>query len=459
MRLFLVMGLCTCHAFALSLQEAEETALSNNPQVKASEELVRKAQQNRYESIGRWMPQIKLVTQGFKTQKPIALLLLNKPSAFFTQLSLTQSLFSSELYHDVRHATLLVEEMKRLLEAARNDVLFQARTLYYKVVLDRKKLATAKEHVELLQNLALRMEGKFRIGEATAYNVNQAKVAMVNVTTAFYQMQQNLKSDQDELVQVLGYDPSEMKVKIDAEEIPVENVPDLAKKITDTMPLFNEETIVQRAFASEEEDVLTKLFPPQELEKWTVAADDSRPDIRLSKTLVSIAKEEVATRKGEYWPRVSLLAGYGGGSTPYLEQPTTRFDNQIFQWAIGFSLNWTIFDGFSRERRIRKAKAEESKVRYDAKYTLQKAHTEVRDELYRMEKALAKYLTAAASLKLAEETLQQAESQLTIGFSTIYDYLISVDGLIRAKTNFDDGQFELLTTYYALLHACGKENL
>lgn len=458
MRLLLVFGLCTCHAFAMSLQEAEEMALAYNPQVKASEELVRKSQQNRYASIGKWLPQIQLLTQGYRTQKPLKFFKLTKPTAFSTQLSLTQSLLSSDLYHDVRMSTLLVEEMKRLLEAARNDVLLQVRTLYYQVVLDRKKLATAKEHVELLQSLAQRMEGKYRIGEATSYNVNQAKVAMVNVTTNLYQMQQNLKSDQDELAQVLGFDPSEEKVVVAAEDIPVETVPDLAAKIEKTMPLFDEETIVQRAFALEEENVLASLFPPEELEKWTVFADSARPDIRLSKTLVSIAQEEVATRKGEYWPKISLLAGYGGGSTPYLDVPTTKFNNQLFQWAVGFSLNWTVFDGFSRERRIRKAKAEMSKVRYDAKYTLQKAHTQVRDELYRMEKSLAKYLTASASLKLAEETLQQAESQLSIGYTTIYDYLISVDGLIRSRTNFYEGQFELLTAYYALLHACGKED-
>lgn len=87
---------------------------------------------------------------------------------------------------------------------------------------------------------------------------------------------------------------------------------------------------------------------------------------------------------------------------------------------------------------------------------MQAAHTDVRTQIYSMEKALAKYLTASATLKLAEQTLQQAISQFDIGFTTIYDYLISVDGLIRARTAFDEGQFELLASHYALLHACGK---
>ena len=63
-----------------------------------------------------------------------------------------------------------------------------------------------------------------------------------------------------------------------------------------------------------------------------------------------------------------------------------------------------------------------------------------------------------ANYKLAQETLEQAKSQLDIGFTTIYDYLISVDGLIRAKTAQDEGRFDLLSSYYALLHASGKES-
>jgi outer membrane protein TolC len=75
-----------------------------------------------------------------------------------------------------------------------------------------------------------------------------------------------------------------------------------------------------------------------------------------------------------------------------------------------------------------------------------------------MQKAMAQYVTSSANYKLAQQTLEQAKSQLDIGFTTIYDYLISVDGLIRAKTAQDEGRFDLLSSYYALLHASGQTN-
>lgn len=455
MRLFFLFLAATSAAYSLSLEEAESLALSNNPQVRAAEELVERAKFGRKVAITQWLPQLSLISQAFKTEKPIAQLALNKPSAFLTQVSLTQALFSSDLYRETKISSLIVSQFEKLLEAAKNDVLYQTRALFYLVALDHKKLATAKEHIELLSKLAERMEGLHQIGEATSYNVNQARVAMVNVTDTYYEIKKRLKSHQDELAQIMGYDPVDSPFVFDQTQIEVMDIPELAGKIEATKQLFQEETILQNAFILHESEIMKKIFSHQELIRWTEIANNSRPDILLSQTHVSIADEGVKKELGHYLPTLSFLGNYGGGSTPYFYQPSTQFNNQSMQWAVGLSFNWLIFDSTGRENRVRRAKAGASSVKFDAKKTLQAAHTDVRTQIYTMEKALAKYLTASANLKLAEETLQQALSQLEIGFTTMYDYLISVDGLIRAKTALDEGRYELLVSHYSLLHSCG----
>jgi outer membrane protein TolC len=254
---------------------------------------------------------------------------------------------------------------------------------------------------------------------------------------------------------VLGYDPIDVPFIFDQSHIDVMEVPELAAKVETSRKLFQEETILQHAFLLQESEIMKEIFSQRELNRWTDVANHYRPDIRLSQTYVSIAEESVKKEQGQYLPTLSLMGGYGGGSTPFFFQPSTQFNNQSFQWAFGVSLNWLIFDSLGRENRIRKAKSGMSAVKFDAKKTLQAAHTDVRTQIYTMEKALAKYLTASANLKLAEQTLGQALSQLEIGYTTMYDYLISVDGLIRAKTSLDEGRYELLVSHYALLHSCG----
>ncbi|MBS0615917.1 MAG: TolC family protein [Verrucomicrobia bacterium] len=429
-RFFLCFLIGTTSLFSLTVEEVEKMALENNPDIQSAIALVEKAHQSRLSVIGKWLPQLSLLSQAFRTQKPLEFFQFKKPSAFFTQLSLTQTVISSPLLHDIKVSSFIIDQFKQLVEAAKNDILYKVRLQYYLVALDRQKVATAEEHIKLLEYLAEEMASRHQIGEATPYNVNQARVAVANVQERFYRVFEQLKADRDELARLMGIDPSQNPYDFAQTDIDLTKIPNLNFEI--------------------------EQLPMEEFTKWQEIADRCRPDILLSKTLLNVAEEKVRTHEGEYWPKLSILGGYGGGSTPYLEVPSERFNNQVFQWAVGLSLNWNLFDGLSRERNIRAAKAEVSSVRQDAKKTLQAAHTDVRHQLYKIEKSLAKYRTASANLELAVETMGQARSQLEIGYSTLSDYLISVDGWVQAKTNYDEGKFELLASYFGLLHASGE---
>lgn len=458
MKWSLLFLLVLSYVHGLTLQEAEQMALANNPEVKAAEDLLEMARQGRMEAISKWLPQLSVVSQGYRTQKPLTALKLTQPTAFMTQLSLTQALFAPEMWHQVRFSGLMIEQFSKLLEAARNDILFQTRALYYLIALDYKKLKTAQENIDLLQFLADRMEKKLRIGESTPYHVNQARVAMVNVTDAYYHVEKELKNHQDQMVQLLGFLPSETMFELSDTELDVEQYPEIQEKIALAQEVFEEGTIVRSTFVDLEKKVMGKLFSPGEFTKWGVIANDFRPDLQLHRTYVKLAKENVRIKKSEYWPTLSFLGNYGGAPTPYFFQPTTQFSNQSFQWGVGLALNWTIFDGTGRSRRVKKAQAEVRAVTQKMKKSSQIAEIEVRDQLYKMEESLAKYLSSSSNYTLAKETLEQAKSQLEIGYVTIYDYLISVDGLIRAKTGFDEGKYGLLNAYFGLLHASGKES-
>jgi outer membrane protein TolC len=442
---------------ALTLKEAEQLALGNNTEVKAAEELLEMARQGRMEAISKWLPQLAVNVQGYRTERPITQLKLTKPSAFMTQLSLTQALFAPGVFHQIKLSNLMVEQFSKLLEAARNDVLFQTRALYYLIALDVKKLKTAEENIDLLQFLADRMERKERIGESTLYHVNQARVAMVNVTDTYFQAQKNLKNHRDQMVQLLGFLPSETTFELSEEDLDIEHYPFIKEKIESVGEVFQEGSIIQSTFVQLEKKIMGKLFSGEEFKKWHLIADDLRPDLQLNRTYVKLAQENVRLKKSEYWPTLSFVGNYGGAPTPFFFQPTTEFSNQSFQWGLGFSLNWTIFDGTGRSRRVKKAQAEARAAGQNMKKSSETAETEVREQLYKMEESLAKYISSSSNYKLAKETLEQAKSQLEIGYVTIYDYLISVDGLIRAKTALDEGRYGLLASYFGLLHASGKE--
>ena len=204
---------------------------------------------------------------------------------------------------------------------------------------------------------------------------------------------------------------------------------------------------------------MLELFSSEEQQKWTELADEYRPDLKFQKNLTDIAREQVSMKKGAYLPTVSFNGGYGGASTPYLSAASDTFNNQTFDWAVGLSLNWQIFDGTGRERRIQKAKYERNALQYAYEDKLLEAHTQVRHQIYRLEMSLASFFTAKDNLALAEETLKQAKDQLQIGFINVYDYLYSVDALIRTQNNLTQARFELFINYCALLQSAGVKEI
>ena len=104
------------------------------------------------------------------------------------------------------------------------------------------------------------MQGKYNIGEATAYNVNQARVAVANVTDAYYKTVQMLKSHEDELARTLGYDPVESPFIFNQEDIDVLQIPELAEKVKAAESIFQDECIVKNQFVMMQSKIMDKIF-------------------------------------------------------------------------------------------------------------------------------------------------------------------------------------------------------
>ncbi|MDR3624946.1 MAG: TolC family protein [Chlamydiales bacterium] len=444
----------------LSLCEAEKIALKNNQQIKATEQLLQKAREGNLESFSKWFPELQASSDAYRTQfnqQPI----LNSRALFLTQLTLTQSIFSLERYYNVKISELYVQQLSLLLQAAQNDTLLQVREAYYQVILDQDNIATAKEKVELLRQLAIQMEGKYRIGEAILYNVNQSKVAVANAMTFYYQTLKQFKIDIDVLVRVLGYDPGTLCVDLEEREIPIYSIPLIACKLHSVEQVINinggqeDQFIFQPGFPEIEERRMYRLFSSEEMFSWEQIANEKRPDIRLGRNFISIAKEQIRNQQAEYYPTVDLIGNYGGFPTPYVPYPRNVFFEQSFGWGIGLELNWLLFDSFGREYRVSQAKSQERATAFNYQKTVFDAHGDVRSQIYQIEEAVASYVTARANVLLAEQLLIEAKQQMDIGYITVFDYQISVDALIQARNTRDTADFNLIVAYYSLRHASG----
>ena len=468
MRIFILMTLFfsslaaeQCALPPLSLEQAEQIALQNNKDICALWQLYQSARQGKLVSLANWAPKINLFSSGYKTQNRQQA--THTRSAFISQYNLLQKIISTNAYYDVKISGLVVENFKALLDALIIDVLYNVRTAYYQIILDRQNIETAKTNIQILSNLAWRMESNYKRGTSILLNVNQSKVAVANGTAAYYQAIKQLEVDLDYLVVLLGYNPGEVKVEPAQNDIPIFQIPDLSTKVDAVMKIFAKKEeqglIYKPEFPATEERMMKNIFPACETEWWERLALSLRPDLKSKCKEWKIANEVVNKEKGTFYPELNFEANYGGYPTYTQFNPSSNLFNQKYEWAVGFNLTWLLFDGFGRGFQVRQARRERNAKGCEYRKTVQITHEEVRDQIFSITESIANFVTAEGNVQLGEQTLDLANKQIETGYLTVFDYQIVVDGLIQAIYIRDQARFDLITGYYGLKHASGYDLL
>lgn len=441
----------------LDLEQAIDIAKTNNAFLLEMQQLVEEAQAGKTESFTKWFPKIEGTYQMYRDQRinPLS----GSRNNFMTQLSLTQSILNTEKYFGLKLAKLQLEQMKLLELAALNDVLLDVRSTYYKIVQDLQTMQTAKEKVDLLTNLAIQMQDRNKIGTAKQYDVNQSQVMVANATNAFYEAKKQYKIDVDLFTKILGYDPGTVEIQIKDFSIPVKEIPVLKNKLDHVENIFASgydfSPIYQEGFPFTEHHKMQKLFSMNEVKNYQDIASHWNPMLRSKNTELNIAQKKLGEQWGTYLPEVHAAANLGGMPDPFDFFPTSTFKSQTMRWGIGLEVSWLIFDSLGRESRIRKAKHVRNSKEYALRKEKQEVFFQLQSQLHDIEEAVSSYVTSLGNVKLAEQTLLQASEQLDIGYIDIFDYQISIDGLIQARNHFNQASYELINAYFGLIHAIG----
>ncbi len=446
---------------SLTLEQAEMIALEKNHQVQTLRALYQKAVEGKLESYSKWMPTLSAFSDMYVANKKQVF--TNSKSAFLTQFTLSQSILEMDKYYDVKIAKLVQEQLKLLLNAAIIDTLFEVRSLYYLVILDYESIAAAEDKVELLTSLANRMKDRYEVGTTILYNVNQSQVAIANAMAAYYEVVKAQKVNMDRLVSAMGFDPGNCQIQFAKLEIPVDTIPLLGEKLCHLRSLFEEDglkadqKLFTKSYPLTEIHKIKALFSKPEISYWESKAKKYDPTLSASEKEVVIARREVSKGYGEYIPKVTLNVNYGGNPTDQLFVPATSFSSQTFEWGVGLQFKWMIFDSLGRERRIKQARYQKKAKESQYKKELQKTYENVRKQIFSIEEAISSFVTADANVRLATQTVDLANDQLDIGYVTIFDYQITVDGLVQALNHRNKARYEIINAYYGLRHASGAD--
>lgn len=422
----------------VDLETALDTAYEYNKQLLILEEMVNEAKAGKIISLAAWLPSLEATSLNFFNASYQTF--YNMQNTFATIFSLSQNLFETDAYYDLKISDLNLKKVEFLYETLKNEITYDVKSSYYKIIYDLEKVATQKEHVDLLAALLQRMKDRLKIGEAIALNVNQSQVAYITQKTKFVEAVKILKDDLHAFSKLLGFNPEEIEFVIRDERFDFAKYPFLEKLFLaadgsqEVLHLFSKSTI-------------------DELEREIIV---NNPSLKTQNMALKMMNETVKKSLGEYFPKLQFVANYGGLPNPFVFYPSSSFTNQVFQFGVGLELKWNLFDGLKREGTIKKTKHQKMASFYELENITQKVAVDFSNSIIGIETAIAQVISSQDNVGLAEETRKLAFDQLEIGYYTIYDYQIALDQLVQVKNMLSEAKYQLFRSYFDLEKVVGK---
>lgn len=456
---------------SLTLQDAECIALEYNKQLLIAREETNQASERRNQAISRWFPKLIYHAEYRHINPKEAFLNIFGPETnlftfanegYSSILQVNQPLFSTDLIFNLQSKLFELDAMRYEQASTKNELLRAVRDSYFAVLYHTRKLLIERENIDFYAYALKQEQGKLDAGSSTPFEVNQNKAAVTNALSLYYNSLKELKNMRNAFILTLGIDPLlEGEIQLKERDFPFETLPEISLKLqlleekyrycSNTYPTTAE--VLYHIDQLSNARKLT-LFSDTEVNHYMEMALCQRPDLLARKMEVDVAEQNVRQKKGTYLPTISGYARYSYNDNYMGPRP---FFEEKYNWAVGVSLDWNLFDSFLREFEIKEAQSIKSSARIGYEKILQSIEVEIRNSLYQLEEAMLSYLSATQSVFVAEQASQQAKDKLEFGRIAPLEYRDTVNRLYQARNLRNQASFQLMVAYYELRYAIGKD--
>lgn len=456
---------------SLSLPDAESIALEYNKQLLIARHGTDQAKERKNQAISRWFPKffyhaefrhINPKEGFFNIFGPPADLVTFANKGYSSILQMNQPLFSTDLLFNLQAKYFELDATRYDQANTKNELLRAVRDRYFAVVYQTRKLDIERENIEFYAYALKQEQGKLDAGNSTPFEVNQNKSSVANSLSLYYSTLKELKNARNAFILTLGIDPLlENEINLKENDFPFDSIPEISLKlqVLDDQFHYRDDTFPTTIDVLCHMDRLgysrkLTLFTEKEVKNFLEMALSQRPDLLAKKMEVGVAEQNLRQKKGTYLPTISGYARYSYNDN-YLG-PRPFFDEK-YNWAIGVSLDWNLFDSFLREFEIREAKSVRAAASVGYDQELQRIEVQIRNSLYQLEEAMLSYLSATQAVFVAKQAQCQARDKLQFGRIAPLEYRDSVNQLYQARNLRNQASFELMVAYYELRYATGKD--
>lgn len=414
-----------CHAAdKLSLMECIETALKNQPTIRAARENIRAGQGRETQAASPYFPQLTASTGYSESHAPLGGAFGDSTTkSYTTSLSLSQTLYdfgkTGNAYDAAKLGTLSLE---RDAERISQEVVLNVKQSYYALLAAKKLVEVARKTIEQTESHLKQAEAFFRTGSKPRYDVTRAEVEVNNANLGLINARNGVRIRTIALNNAMGIDPGK------------------ATEIVEALPAV-------------------PVLPT--LEQAQLHALQSRPDMKRMEADIAAAQARLSAEQANYLPTLSANAAYNwaNGSTEMGPFLGTMFKGDVQDsWNAGIMLTLPLFQGGLTKGRVAEARANVLALEAQREGIRQSILLEVNQ-------AFADLESAAARVDVMEKTLQKARENLDIAqgrYKAGVGPYIEVTDAQLSSVNSETDRIQALYDYHLaiarVLKAMGVKN-
>ncbi len=206
------------------------------------------------------------------------------------------------------------------------------------------------------------------------------------------------------------------------------------------------------------------LPPPAALqdsvEKTIDGALEKRPDLIAKVAALRASEAELSRARAAYWPTLSLVGSVGSllGNARIIAdgRSTGWFGTTQPSYGVGLSLEWEIFDGGARRRRVELAESTRRAAQDEITATRDRAVSDVWKAYTDVKLAFRRLDVAAALVDASQQSYEDSLKSYRVGLGTLTDLLAARRELSRARFVELDTKVQLLESSAALAFTTGE---
>ena len=407
---------CAPTASALTLMQAYEAALKNDPTYRSAFYANESAKEYKALGLSNILPSVSGSYSASRNHTTLEEGNLVRPFDYISRSStvqLRQSLFNLDGWYRFKQGSAQAKYGESQLASQQQDVIVRVASAYMDVLFKQDLLALAKVERDTYAEQRTVNDRLFAKGEGTKTDMLETQARLDAAEAQVLETQDLLAASRDTLTQIVGVDIGSLDTL----------VPDFHPRDADSVTF----------------------------EKWKEVALERSPDIRTARLGVEIADTDLKRQKAGHAPRVDFVGTYGKTASDAI---TTVNQDQTIR-SIGVQVNIPLYSGGAVNAQTRQSAANKGKAEADLQVQIDKTLLELRKDYAALLSSISRLNALDKSVASATTLIDATQRSVAAGVRINLDVLNARQQLFTAKRDQAQARYNYLLTTLRMRAAVG----